>query len=86
MGAFPLSCQDDDIATKCPNMSKLVNLKLIFISREKLSDNMKAGSFPKDKVFYCDPGKLLPLARFLPQPKKPAGKVAKPAGRGYVFL
>lgn len=67
-------------------MSKLANLKLIFISREKLSDNMKAGSFPKDKVFFCDPGKLLPLARFLPQPKKPAGKVGKPAGRGYVFF
>ena len=47
---------------------------------------MKAGSFPKDKVFFCDPGKLLPLARFLPQPKKPAGKVGKPAGRGYVFF
>ena len=68
------------------SQSKLVNLKPFFISREKLSDNMKAGSFPKDKVFFCDPGKLLPLARFLPQPKKPAGKVAKPAGRGYVFF
>ena len=50
----------------------------------KLDDNMKASSFAKDKAFFCDPAKLLPLARFLPQPKKPktAGKVAKPAGRG----
>ena len=45
---------------------------------------MKASSFAKDKQFFCDPAKLLPLARFLPQPKKPktAGKVGKPAGRG----
>lgn len=46
---------------------------------------MKATSFPKDKQFFCDPAKLLPLSRFLPQPKKPktaGGKVGKPAGRG----
>ena len=46
---------------------------------------MKATSFQKDKQFFCDPAKLLPLARFLPQPKKPktaGGKVGKPAGRG----
>ena len=43
---------------------------------------MKAASFPKDKILYCDPGKLLPLQRFLPQPKAVKGKIAKPAGRG----
>jgi len=49
----------------------------------KLDNNMKASSFEKDKKFFCDPAKLLPLSRFLPQPKKPAGKVAKsPGGRG----
>merc|ERR1712037_33141 len=49
----------------------------------KLDNNMKAESFAKDKKFFCDPAKLLPLSRFLPQPKKPAGKVAKsPGGRG----
>ena len=46
---------------------------------------MKAESFAKDKKFFCDPAKLLPLSRFLPQPKRPAGKVAKSPG-GYVSL
>lgn len=41
---------------------------------------MKAESFAKDKKFFCDPAKLLPLSRFLPQPKRPAGKVAKSPG------
>ena len=47
---------------------------------------MKAKSFAKDTEFHCDPAKLLPLSRFLPQPKKPktaTGKVGKPAGRGW---
>ena len=44
---------------------------------------MKASSFPADKQFFCDPAKLLPLSRFLPQPKKPkTGKVGKPAAGG----
>ena len=35
----------------------------------KLSDGMKAESFDKDTKFYIDPYKLLPMERFLPQPK-----------------
>jgi H/ACA ribonucleoprotein complex subunit 1 len=49
-------------------------------SFSKLDNNMKAESFAKDKKFFCDPAKLLPLSRFLPQPKRPAGKVAKSPG------
>ena len=56
------------------------NLKPPLYPSFQLDNNMKAESFAKDKKFFCDPAKLLPLSRFLPQPKKPAGKVAKPAG------
>ncbi|KAL5018687.1 hypothetical protein ScPMuIL_004409 [Solemya velum] len=46
----------------------------------KLSDNMKASSFSKDTKLFIDPYKLLPLQRFLPQPR--GGRVGKPGGRG----
>ena len=47
----------------------------------KLQTGVVAASFkPKDKV-YIAPDKLLPLDRFLPKPKTPAGLVMKPLGR-----
>lgn len=53
----------------------------------KLGDNMKVGSLtPKQKLFI-DPGKLLPLQRFLPKPPgqkgpKRGGGVQKRGGGG----
>lgn len=48
----------------------------------KLGDNMNASGFiPKQKL-YIDPAKLLPLARFLPQPPKPKGIGKKKKGSG----
>ena len=46
----------------------------------KLSDNMKAKSFNDGQVLYINPMKLLPLDRFLPQPKGARG--AARGGRG----
>lgn len=47
----------------------------------KLGENMKASGFvPKQKLFI-DPAKLLPLARFLPQPPKPKG-IGKKKNKG----
>ncbi|KAK6187965.1 hypothetical protein SNE40_005880 [Patella caerulea] len=46
----------------------------------KLSDSMKAKSFSKATKFFIDPYKLLPLQRFLPQPK--GAGVNKRGGRG----
>ncbi|XP_063988264.1 H/ACA ribonucleoprotein complex subunit 1 [Diachasmimorpha longicaudata] len=57
----------------------------------KLSDNVKATSFEKNLTLFIDPGKLLPLQRFLPKPpgsieKRPArgrgGSRGAPGGRG----
>jgi len=40
-------------------------LRDFFVS-VKLSEEVKAGSFKKGQQLYIDPGKMLPLARFLP--------------------
>merc|ERR1719482_954524 len=40
----------------------------------KMHEGMKADSFNKGKKFYIDTMKLLPLARFLPQPGGGKGK------------
>ncbi|KCV71130.1 H/ACA ribonucleoprotein complex subunit 1 [Fonticula alba] len=45
----------------------------------KLQPGFVASSFKVDDKLFIGSDKLLPLARFLPQPK-PAGKVARPAG------
>lgn len=45
----------------------------------KLGDNMKVGSFQPKQKLYIDPGKLLPLSRFLP---KPAGQKGPKRGGG----
>lgn len=47
----------------------------------KLGEGMKAESFQKDAKFFIDPAKLLPLSRFLPQPKG-----AKRTGTAVVIL
>ncbi|XP_017051719.1 probable H/ACA ribonucleoprotein complex subunit 1 [Drosophila ficusphila] len=39
----------------------------------KLSDNVYANSFKPNQTLYIDPGKLLPIARFLPKPPQPKG-------------
>uniref|UniRef100_A0A336L4L4 folate gamma-glutamyl hydrolase n=1 Tax=Culicoides sonorensis TaxID=179676 RepID=A0A336L4L4_CULSO len=53
----------------------------------KLSENMKVSSFTPKQKLYIDPGKLLPLNRFLPKPagqkgSGPRGGVQKRGGRG----
>jgi len=45
----------------------------------KLGENMKVGSFQQKQKLYIDPGKLLPLNRFLP---KPAGQKGSGPKRG----
>ncbi|KAH8252431.1 hypothetical protein KR038_011500 [Drosophila bunnanda] len=47
----------------------------------KLSDNVNANSFNPNQSLYIDPGKLLPIARFLPKPPQPKG-VQKKSSRG----
>ncbi|GHJ86282.1 hypothetical protein NliqN6_2684 [Naganishia liquefaciens] len=47
----------------------------------KMNEGMLASSFKKDDKVYIGGDKLLPIERFLPKPKAPAGaKRAKPAG------
>lgn len=54
----------------------------------KLSDNVYANSFKESQMLYIDPGKLLPISRFLPKPPQPKGVKkrgaggAGPSGRG----
>lgn len=48
----------------------------------KLSDNMKSTSFRPQQKLFIDPQKLLPIARFLPQPQHPKGVKKKGAGAG----
>ncbi|XP_017016736.1 H/ACA ribonucleoprotein complex subunit 1 [Drosophila kikkawai] len=43
----------------------------------KLSDNVYANSFNPNQSLYIDPGKLLPIARFLPKPPQPKGALKK---------
>lgn len=45
----------------------------------KLSDNVYANSFKPSQTLYIDPGKLLPISRFLPKPPQPKG-IKKRAG------
>lgn len=45
-----------------------------------LSQNVKAASFTPNQKLFIDPNKLLPLARFLPQP--PGAKRGRGAGGG----
>ncbi|KAH8256492.1 hypothetical protein KR032_011375 [Drosophila birchii] len=47
----------------------------------KLSDNLYANSFNPNQSLYIDPGKLLPIARFLPKPPQPKG-IQKKSSRG----
>lgn len=46
----------------------------------KMSDGVVATSYAAGDLFYIDPMKLLPLERFLPQPKGAGGRGA--GGRG----
>lgn len=53
----------------------------------KLSDNVYANSFKPSQTLYIDPGKLLPISRFLPKPPQPKGVKKRglggaPSGRG----
>ncbi|KAH8384946.1 hypothetical protein KR200_011556 [Drosophila serrata] len=52
-----------------------------FFVSVKLSDNVYANSFNPNQSLYIDPGKLLPIARFLPKPPQPKG-VQKKSSRG----
>merc|ERR1719160_535535 len=49
-----------------------------------MADGMKAESYKKGKKFFIDNMKLLPMARFLPQPtiSKGKGKDGKDKGKG----
>lgn len=47
----------------------------------KLSENVYANSFNTNQSLFIDPGKLLPIARFLPKPPQPKG-VQKKSTRG----
>ncbi|KAH8298699.1 hypothetical protein KR018_006905 [Drosophila ironensis] len=52
----------------------------------KLSDNVFANSFKQNQALYIDPGKLLPIARFLPKPPQPKGIKRKiPQNRSSAF-
>merc|ERR1719291_987326 len=58
-----------------------------FFFSVKLEEGMKAESFKEGKKFYIDNMKLLPMARFLPQPTiskkgKDGGKGKKGKGKG----
>ncbi|XP_019849091.1 PREDICTED: probable H/ACA ribonucleoprotein complex subunit 1 isoform X1 [Amphimedon queenslandica] len=53
-----------------------------FMFSVKLSSDMLATSFSASQKLYIDPMKLLPLSRFLPQPKGATGRVEKRGGRG----
>ncbi|KAK0168753.1 hypothetical protein PV327_002523 [Microctonus hyperodae] len=53
------------------------NVKDYYVSI-KLSENLKPGSFEKHTKLFIDPGKLLPIQRFMP---KPAGESVKRVGR-----
>lgn len=48
----------------------------------KLSDDVKASSFKEKDELYIDPGKLLPLARFLAGDQKSGGRGGGRGGRG----
>ncbi|XP_022217463.1 probable H/ACA ribonucleoprotein complex subunit 1 [Drosophila obscura] len=48
----------------------------------KLSENVYANSFKPDQTLFIDPGKLLPIARFLPKPPQPKGLKKKGASGG----
>lgn len=45
----------------------------------KLSENVVANSFKQNQPLFIDPGKLLPIARFLPKPPPPKGQKKKSA-------
>jgi len=48
----------------------------------KMEDNMSAESFSVGDKVYINPAKLLPMDRFLPQPKSAIGKSAGKGGKG----
>lgn len=50
----------------------------------KLGDNMKVSSFTPKQKLYIDPGKLLPLNRFLPKPPGQKGSGGRGGPRGGV--
>lgn len=50
----------------------------------KLSDNVYANSFKPSQQLYIDPGKLLPISRFLPKPPQPKGAKRKGGPSGGV--
>ncbi|XP_068152910.1 probable H/ACA ribonucleoprotein complex subunit 1 isoform X2 [Drosophila tropicalis] len=43
----------------------------------KLSENVYANSFKPQQKLFIDPGKLLPISRFLPKPPQPKGAKKK---------
>lgn len=50
----------------------------------KLGENMKVSSFTPKQKLYIDPGKLLPLNRFLPKPPGQKGSGGRGGPRGGV--
>lgn len=50
----------------------------------KLSDNIYANSFQPNQTLFIDPGKLLPISRFLPKPPQTKGQKKRggPSGGG----
>ncbi|KAK9671672.1 hypothetical protein RND81_12G047100 [Saponaria officinalis] len=72
------------------NMTQIGKVEEIFgpINESFFSVKMKEGivatSYSPGDKFYIDPAKLLPLARFLPQPKG-QGQAARGGGRGGGF-
>lgn len=50
----------------------------------KLSDNIYANSFKPNQTLFIDPGKLLPISRFLPKPPQAKGQKKKGGPSGGV--
>merc|ERR1712072_475049 len=48
----------------------------------KMESNMSADSYSKGDKVYINPAKLLPMERFLPQPKSAIGKPKGKGGKG----
>ncbi|XP_025096573.1 H/ACA ribonucleoprotein complex subunit 1-like [Pomacea canaliculata] len=53
-----------------------------FFFSVKLSENMKSSSFTKNTKFFVDPGRLMPLVRFLPKPAGQGGVTKRRPDRG----
>ncbi|XP_017962561.1 probable H/ACA ribonucleoprotein complex subunit 1 [Drosophila navojoa] len=50
----------------------------------KLSDNIYANSFKPNQTLFIDPGKLLPISRFLPKPPQKKGQKKRGGSSGGV--